>query len=100
VPVFALAYQFQWSVLWTGQYGRWLLQGLLTTLELSALAWLLAAGLGGLFGALRTTVVPSFAAWPLRKPLDAAPVSADSRPHRATRVAPDVIWNTAQGAET
>jgi His/Glu/Gln/Arg/opine family amino acid ABC transporter permease subunit len=60
VPVFALAYQFQWSVLWTGQYGRWLLQGMLTTLELSALAWLLAAGLGGLFGALRTTAVPAF----------------------------------------
>jgi His/Glu/Gln/Arg/opine family amino acid ABC transporter permease subunit len=41
-------------VLWSGQSGHWLLQGLLTTLELSALAWLLAVGLGILSGALRT----------------------------------------------
>ncbi len=52
-----MQYQFQWSILWTGQYGRWLLQGVLTTLEISALAWLLSAALGGLFGALRTTPV-------------------------------------------
>ena len=32
----------------------WLLQGLITTLELSALAWLLAVALGILSGALRT----------------------------------------------
>jgi His/Glu/Gln/Arg/opine family amino acid ABC transporter permease subunit len=55
--VFALQYQFQWSILWTGEYGRWLLQGILTTLEISVLAWLLAAALGALFGAFRT--VPS-----------------------------------------
>jgi glutamate/aspartate transport system permease protein len=54
VPVFAIAYDFQWSVLWTSPYGRWLLEGVLRTLELSALGWLVAAGLGGLFGALRT----------------------------------------------
>jgi His/Glu/Gln/Arg/opine family amino acid ABC transporter permease subunit len=47
-------YQFNWSVLWTGQSGQWLLQGLVTTLEISALAWLLAVGLGILSGALRT----------------------------------------------
>jgi His/Glu/Gln/Arg/opine family amino acid ABC transporter permease subunit len=47
-------YQFDWSVLWTGQSGHWLLQGLVTTLEISALAWLLAAALGILSGALRT----------------------------------------------
>jgi His/Glu/Gln/Arg/opine family amino acid ABC transporter permease subunit len=41
-------------VLWSGQSGHWLLQGLLTTLELSALAWLLAVALGILSGALRT----------------------------------------------
>ncbi|HEV8307759.1 MAG TPA: amino acid ABC transporter permease [Methylomirabilota bacterium] len=50
----ALQYQFEWSVLWTAPYGRWLLQGIVTTLEISALAWLLAAALGGLFGAFRT----------------------------------------------
>ena len=41
-------------MLWTGQSGAWLLQGLITTLELSALAWLLAVALGILSGALRT----------------------------------------------
>jgi His/Glu/Gln/Arg/opine family amino acid ABC transporter permease subunit len=47
-------YTFKWSVLWSGQSGSWLLQGLLTTLELSVLAWLLAVALGILAGALRT----------------------------------------------
>ena len=41
-------------MLWSGQSGGWLLQGLLTTLQLSVLAWLLAAFLGVLAGALRT----------------------------------------------
>ena len=50
-------YTFKWSVLWSGQSGSWLLQGLLTTLELSALAWILAATLGILAGALRTVPV-------------------------------------------
>jgi His/Glu/Gln/Arg/opine family amino acid ABC transporter permease subunit len=47
-------YQFKWSVLWSGQSAHWLLQGLITTLELSALAWLLAVFLGIVAGALRT----------------------------------------------
>ena len=47
-------YQFDWSVLWTGQSGQWLLSGLYTTLALSAVAWLLAAVLGITAGALRT----------------------------------------------
>ena len=47
-------YQFNWSVLWSGQSASWLLQGVLTTLELSVLAWLLAVFLGILSGALRT----------------------------------------------
>jgi polar amino acid transport system permease protein len=47
-------YQFNWSVLWSGQSGAWLLQGLLTTVQLSAMAWLLAVGLGIFAGALRT----------------------------------------------
>jgi His/Glu/Gln/Arg/opine family amino acid ABC transporter permease subunit len=41
-------------VLWSGQSGSWLLQGLLMTLQISALAWLLAVALGILSGALRT----------------------------------------------
>ena len=47
-------YRFDWSVLWTGQSGQWLLSGLITTLELSACAWILAVVLGILSGALRT----------------------------------------------
>jgi His/Glu/Gln/Arg/opine family amino acid ABC transporter permease subunit len=47
-------YTFNWSVLWTGESGRWLLSGLIITLELSALAWLLAVALGIVSGALRT----------------------------------------------
>jgi len=47
-------YTFDWSVLWTGQSGQWLLQGLAVTLQLSALAWVLAVVLGIVAGALRT----------------------------------------------
>ena len=47
-------YQFNWSVLWTGQSGAWLVQGLITTLQLSALAWCLALVLGVVAGAFRT----------------------------------------------
>jgi His/Glu/Gln/Arg/opine family amino acid ABC transporter permease subunit len=47
-------YQFKWSVLWSGQSGQWLLQGIVTTLELSALAWILAIALGIVSGAMRT----------------------------------------------
>ena len=47
-------YKFDWSVLWTGESGRWLLSGLITTLELSACAWILAMMLGIVSGALRT----------------------------------------------
>jgi His/Glu/Gln/Arg/opine family amino acid ABC transporter permease subunit len=49
-----VSYQFNWSVLWSGQSGLWLLQGLLTTLEISALAWVLALTLGIASGAMRT----------------------------------------------
>jgi len=47
-------YTFKWSVLWTGGSGQWLLSELIVTLELSALAWLLAVALGIVSGALRT----------------------------------------------
>lgn len=47
-------YSFDWSVLWSGQSGRWLLHGLITTLEISLLAWGLALVLGIVSGALRT----------------------------------------------
>jgi His/Glu/Gln/Arg/opine family amino acid ABC transporter permease subunit len=47
-------YRFDWSVLWSGQSGAWLLHGVLTTLAISGVAWLLALFLGILAGALRT----------------------------------------------
>ena len=43
-----MKYEFNWSVLWSGQSGGWLLQGLLTTLGISTLAWLLAVAVWGL----------------------------------------------------
>ena len=49
-----MQYQFNWSVLWSGQSGSWLLHGVLMTLQISALAWMLAVSLGMLAGALRT----------------------------------------------
>ncbi|HZD39717.1 MAG TPA: amino acid ABC transporter permease [Terriglobales bacterium] len=50
-------YHFDWSVLWSGQSGHWLLSGLITTLQISALGWILAVALGILSGALRTVPV-------------------------------------------
>jgi polar amino acid transport system permease protein len=47
-------YTFNWSVLWSGESGSWLLLGLITTLEISLLGWLLAVTLGIFSGALRT----------------------------------------------
>ena len=55
-------YTFKWSVLWTGESGQWLLSGLIVTLELSALAWLLAVALGIVSGALRTVKFKPFRA--------------------------------------
>ena len=52
-----MTYHFDWSVLWSGQSGSWLLQGLITTLEISLLAWLLAVTLGIVSGALRTVPI-------------------------------------------
>jgi glutamate/aspartate transport system permease protein len=56
-----LAYKFDWGVLWRQPYGEWLLQGLWLTIQLGALAWLIALSLGILFGTLR-----SVRFWPLR----------------------------------
>jgi glutamate/aspartate transport system permease protein len=53
-PFLALAYQFQWSVLWTNPYLGWLVWGVLTTLALTVVAWILATTLGAFFGAART----------------------------------------------
>ena len=47
-------YQFDWSVLWSGQTGAWLWQGIRITLQISGLGWLVAVVLGVISGALRT----------------------------------------------
>jgi His/Glu/Gln/Arg/opine family amino acid ABC transporter permease subunit len=52
-----MKYNFDWSVLWTGQSGGWLVQGLLTTIEISVVAWVLALALGIFSGALRTVAI-------------------------------------------
>jgi His/Glu/Gln/Arg/opine family amino acid ABC transporter permease subunit len=52
-----MTYRFTWNILWSGQTGGWLLHGVITTLEISAIAWLLAIALGLLSGALRTAPV-------------------------------------------
>jgi polar amino acid transport system permease protein len=52
-----MKYQFDWAVLWTGQTGAWLLQGIWVTLQIFALGWLAAVALGVLSGALRTTPI-------------------------------------------
>ncbi len=49
-----ISYDFRWSVLWTPPHGTWLIDGLLMTLKLSALSWILAVLIGILVGALRT----------------------------------------------
>ncbi len=49
-----IPYQFRWGILWQAPYGQWLLNGLLTTLELTAVSWVFAVFLGILFGTLRT----------------------------------------------
>jgi polar amino acid transport system permease protein len=50
-------YQFNWSVLWSGQSGGWLLQGVLTTLQIFFLGLALAVVLGIFSGALRTVPI-------------------------------------------
>ena len=52
-----MTYNFDWSVLWSGRSGLWLLQGLITTIEISVIAWVLAVALGILSGALRTASI-------------------------------------------
>jgi His/Glu/Gln/Arg/opine family amino acid ABC transporter permease subunit len=54
VGFLGMQYDFQWSVLWTGGRGEWLLQGIWTTLRISALSWIIACALGIVSGALRT----------------------------------------------
>ena len=52
-----MTYQLDWTVLWSGQTGAWLIHGILVTLQLSAVGWLAAVTLGILSGALRTVTI-------------------------------------------
>ncbi len=49
-----ISYDFRWSVLWTPPHTSWLIDGLLTTLRVSASSWIIAVLIGILVGALRT----------------------------------------------
>ena len=49
-----ISYDFRWSVLWTPPHTSWLIDGLLTTLRVSATSWVFAVLIGILVGALRT----------------------------------------------
>jgi len=55
-----VSYNWNWRIFWepspegAGTYWDMLLQGLLTTIEVSALAWMVALALGCLMGVLRT----------------------------------------------
>ncbi len=59
-----MSYHWNWRIFWDpspegiGTYWDMLLQGLLTTLEVSALAWLVALALGTVMGVLRTLSNP------------------------------------------
>ncbi len=57
-----LNYDFDWSVLWRAPYGAMFARGVLTTVHLSLLAWLLALVLGACVGAIRMQPWP-----PLRR---------------------------------
>lgn len=52
-----MTYQFSWTVLWSGQTGAWLLQGIVVTLQISVLGWLAAVTLGIISGAFRTVPI-------------------------------------------
>ncbi len=52
-----MTYRFDWSVLWSDPSGSWLFHGLITTIEISLIAWVIAVVLGIVAGALRTQAV-------------------------------------------
>jgi glutamate/aspartate transport system permease protein len=49
-----ISYEFRWSVLWAEPHLTWLIDGISTTIRLSAISWCFAVFLGILFGAMRT----------------------------------------------
>jgi len=51
----ALNYQFDWQLVLSGEYADWLVSGVITTLEISALSLLLAMLLGTIVAVMRMT---------------------------------------------
>jgi glutamate/aspartate transport system permease protein len=55
LPALAQArYKFDWSVLWKEPYGGWILQGIMLTLQIGIISWIIALFLGIIIGAFRT----------------------------------------------
>ena len=50
-----MTYDFDFAAIFTGEYPALMLRGLLTTLALTGLAWLLAMGLGSVMAVIRLT---------------------------------------------
>lgn len=48
-------YQFDWNLVLSGDYGQWIIEGLITTLKISALSIVLAMALGTLIAVFRMT---------------------------------------------
>ena len=48
-------YEFDFAAIFTGEYPALMLRGLLTTLALTGLAWVLAMGLGSVMAVIRLT---------------------------------------------
>lgn len=51
-------YVFDFSAIFQGEYPAWLLRGLVTTLALAGLAWILAFLVGSLLAVIRLTGSP------------------------------------------
>jgi len=48
-----MAYQFDWSVIWREPYGHWMLRGILLTLQIGIISWIIALFAGILIGTFR-----------------------------------------------
>jgi len=48
-----LSYHFNWSIIWTEPYGRWMLQGIWVTIKLGIICWFIALILGIIIGTFR-----------------------------------------------
>ena len=49
-----MAYQFDWSIIWSEPYFKWLIIGFIKTIEIGLLSWIIALPLGIGIGTLRS----------------------------------------------